>query len=86
MAKAKQTDMFPDCKKDAVLERVIDEVYEAQTDRMAFAEKERTAREKLSALLRERKFTVGKGYKRGPYVAFLDVGPTKAKVRKDEEE
>ncbi len=79
---AKQADLYPEAEKDAEIEDAIDELKDCEANRLSWQRKEIDARAKLGQLLQDKNYGVESGYKRGPYVGWLEAGEPKAKCRK----
>lgn len=81
---AKQADLYPEATKDAQIEDAIDELKDCESNRLSWQRKEIDARATLGKLLEAKGFTTESGYKRGPYIGWLEAGEPKAKCRKAE--
>lgn len=77
----KQAELWEEASMDADLEAAIAEVADCEANRMSWARKELDARGKLTRMMQEKGYTVEAGYKHGGFLAWLDVGEPKAKVR-----
>ena len=81
-----QPALFPESEINENIEDRIQRLQHAQSDRMAAGLEEKGHRLMLAELLKEAGLGVGKGYKRGPYTAWLEAEDVKAKCRVKQEE
>ena len=78
---AKQNELYPEVDRDPAIEDTIDELKDCEANRLSWQRKEIDARAKLADVLKSKGFTPESGYKRGPYMAWLETGEPKAKCR-----
>lgn len=78
---SEQSKLWDEAEAVKEIEKAIVECKDAEANRLSWQKVESEARAALQEVLKSNGYTTADGYKRGPYLAWLEASDVKAKCR-----